>query len=403
VAGILLSLLGWAGAASGQTDGPVPPTVSIIKVSGRVDPVVADFVSRSLASSRTRTADAVVLQVDSEGVLDDAGFDRVKQDLRELAALPVPAVGIWVGPPGANAGGRVGELLEPDLSDVSALAPGSRAEVDGRSLGEAEARERGVVDVDENCDDQEGPVDLCPGAAKNFLRSVLPGSGQADFAPRFAPFPLVDQFLHTVASPEVAYLLFVIGMALLVFELFTAGVGIAGVVGAACLLLGCYGLAVVPVHPWAVALLVLSMFGFAVDVQTGVPRFWTGVGCVTLVVGSIFLYDGVGMSWVTLVAGLVGIGLAMLGGMPAMVRTRFSTPTIGREWMLGEEGTARTAVDPEGVVLVRGAPWRARTNRSTPIGVGEAVRVRAIERLVLEVEPLVGAARDYRERSGSQE
>jgi membrane-bound serine protease (ClpP class) len=54
-------------------------------------------------------------------------------------------------------------------------------------------------------------------------------------------------------------------------------------------------------------------------------------------------------------------------------------------------------------VLVRGAPWRARTNRATPIKVGEPVRVAAIEGLVLDVEPLVGAARDYRDRRPSKD
>ena len=66
--------------------------------------------------------------------------------------------------------------------------------------------------------------------------------------------------------------------------------------------------------------------------------------------------------------------------------------------MIGEVGTAETAVDPDGVVLVRDAPWRARTNRATPIKAGEPVRVADIDGLVLEVEPLEGAARDYRER-----
>jgi membrane-bound serine protease (ClpP class) len=88
--------------------------------------------------------------------------------------------------------------------------------------------------------------------------------------------------------------------------------------------------------------------------------------------------------------------------MPAMVRTRFSTPTIGREWMIGEEGSASSAIDPDGTVLVRGAPWRARTNRATPIGSGDPIRVAGIEGLVLQVEPLTGAARDYRERRRSE-
>jgi membrane-bound serine protease (ClpP class) len=175
-------------------------------------------------------------------------------------------------------------------------------------------------------------------------------------------------------------------------------VGVAGVVGAVCLLLSGYGLAVLPTRPWALALLVVAMLAFAVDVQTGVPRFWTGVGIVTLVVGSFWLYDGLSLSWVPLVAGLGGVLLAMISGMPAMVRTRFATPTIGREWMIGELGVAEQAVAPEGLVVVRDARWPARTNRATPIAEGEAVRVVAIDGVVLEVEPEAGGARDYRER-----
>ena len=88
----------------------------------------------------------------------------------------------------------------------------------------------------------------------------------------------------------------------------------------------------------------------------------------------------------------------MLGGMPAMVRTRFSTPTIGRDWMIGEIGQVTQDVDPDGVVVLRGAPWRARTNRATPLVAGEQARVVEIDGLLLEIEPLEGGAIDYRER-----
>jgi membrane-bound serine protease (ClpP class) len=67
--------------------------------------------------------------------------------------------------------------------------------------------------------------------------------------------------------------------------------------------------------------------------------------------------------------------------------------------MIGELGSAEVPVDPDGVVLIRGARWRARTNRATPIGPGDSVRVVAVEGLVLEVEPEAGGARDYRERA----
>jgi membrane-bound serine protease (ClpP class) len=84
----------------------------------------------------------------------------------------------------------------------------------------------------------------------------------------------------------------------------------------------------------------------------------------------------------------------MLAGMPAMVRARFSTPTIGREAIIGEMGVALAALGPEGTVEIRGAPWRARTNRATPIASGAPIRVVAIDGLVLEVEPETGGARE---------
>ena len=119
-----------------------------------------------------------------------------------------------------------------------------------------------------------------------------------------------------------------------------------------------------------------------------------------LVVGSLFLDDGVSLSWITLLVGVVGIALAMISGMPSMVRTRFGTPTIGREWMIGEMGIAAEDFGKEGVVMIDDAPWKARVNRTTPIAMGDRVRVVAIEGLYLEIEPEEGGARDYRDMRG---
>jgi membrane-bound serine protease (ClpP class) len=220
---------------------------------------------------------------------------------------------------------------------------------------------------------------------------------------RFSKLTLGNQLFHTVASPPVAYLLFLIGLGLLLFELFTAGVGVAGVVGALCTFFGCFGLAELPARSWAVALLVVAMVAFAVDVQVGIPRFWTGVGLVLTAIGSLWLYESLPgtslrLGWLTLLVGIGGCALAFIVGMPSMVRTRFATPTIGRDWMIGALGDAVGDIDPDGVVSVDGARWRARTNRATPVKGGDRVRVVAIDGVTLEVEPEEGAARDYRER-----
>jgi len=80
-----------------------------------------------------------------------------------------------------------------------------------------------------------------------------------------------------------------------------------------------------------------------------------------------------------------------------MTRTRFATPTVGREWMIGADGEAVTSIDPEGTVRVGEGEWHARTNRATPLQPGDPLRVAAIDGVTLEVEPLEGAAKDYRE------
>ncbi|HEX9504525.1 MAG TPA: NfeD family protein, partial [Acidimicrobiia bacterium] len=142
----------------------------------------------------------------------------------------------------------------------------------------------------------------------------------------------------------------------------------------------------------------------SIDVQAGVLGPWTVIGAVALGSGSVWLYGGsahLRPAWWVLLIVTLGMVVFMLGGMTAMIRARFSTPTVGREGMIGEVGTAEVAVDPDGVVMIRGARWRARTNRATPIGVGGEVRVVAVDGLVLEVEPPEGAARDYRDRARS--
>ena len=104
------------------------------------------------------------------------------------------------------------------------------------------------------------------------------------------------------------------------------------------------------------------------------------------------------LGWITLVVGILGVMFTFIVGMPSMTRTRFATPTIGREWMIGHLGSAVEAIDPDGVAQVGESKWRARTNRATPIPAGEQLRVIAIDGVTLQVEPLEGAARDHRER-----
>ncbi|MCU1497778.1 MAG: hypothetical protein JWM47_1731 [Acidimicrobiales bacterium] len=422
VVGVLLGLAGPANAASAAParSGEDSGRVSIIKVEGLIDPVMADFIERSVRDGENAQVIAVVLQLDSPGsVVSD---DRLVELARTIHDADVP-VAVWVGPSGSRALGGAAQLAGAAKPVAGArligLAPGARMGKTGPLvvpdrllspdfLAARERLEDGTID-----DTQARQLRIAPDRRSavigeflidlpNFETKTVQVDGKPQRQPLsipvFSALPVQDQLFHTVGSPPAAYLLFVIGLALIVFELYTAGVGVAGLVGAGCFVLSCYGFAVLPTRPAGIALLVLAIAGFAVDVQTGVPRVWSVVGFVSLVVGSLVLYDGLSLSWITLLVGIVGTSVFMVAGMPAMVRTRFSTPTIGREWMIGEEGEAVTNVSPDGVVRVRGALWRARTNRATPIALHDGVRVVEVDGLLLEVEPIEGGAVDYREK-----
>lgn len=413
------------------TDGSLAP-VDVLQVTGLFDHVVVDAIDHAIDRAAEGGSQALILQVNSGGAV--VSNDEMRALVQRVADAPVP-IGIWVGPSrSARLYGTPAQLM--GVADVTAMVSGSRIGYTGAlftldngrvvdfgaaadrlragSLSFQDARtfdalkldtpDVGVPTIRNMVLAMDGVT--VDGVTLHTVSQGVDDEGGAQLQSTLVKFSkpgLFAQLMHTVASPPVAYLMFIIGLALLVFEFFTAGVGVAGAVGAVCAFLGCYGLSELPARSWAVGLLLVAMVAFAIDVQVGIPRLWTGVGIFFTVLGSWFLYGDLPgtdlrVGWLTLLVGVGGMMLTFIVGMPSMVRTRFATPTIGREWMIGELGTAVNDVTPEGVVLVANGRWRARTNRATPIPAGQGVRVVAIDGVTLEVEPEAGGARDYRER-----
>ena len=425
----LMSFVPAHAARTAAGDGTTLAPVDVVEVSGLLDRIAADSIRTSLKRSEGNGAQAVVLQVNTRGAV--IGRDAMAALLTDIKHASIP-VAIWVGPSGSRLYGLPAQMIT--VADVAAMAPGTRVgrsgtllSVDGDqvSFGQADDMLRsgtlGFLDARAQkvlrfaSDDRGVPVLrnmllaldglTVKGRTLDTVYDTLGGSGQVDRAAtttRFFKLGLVPRLFHTVASPASAYLLATIGLALLLFEFFTAGVGVAGLVGAVTLLLGFTGIGALPTNGISVAMFVLSFVAFAVDVQVGLPRFWTGVGMVLYVLSSFTMFreiDGAVLrpGWVTLVVCIGGIALTYVAGMPSMTRTRFATPTVGRGNLVGQVGTASGPNDPEGIAVVNGARWRARVNRSTPLQDAQQLRVSAIDGITLVVEPLEGAARDYRE------
>ena len=431
--GPVMGVLSSNGAQAASGADKLAP-VDVVEVSGIVDAIVAQSIGESIERSQINGAQAVVLQFNTKGAV--VGRDRMAEIATAIQDSKIP-VAIWVGPSGARAYGLPAQLLA--VADVTAMAPGARVgrtgtmlTVNGKpltfgaaddavhtnTLGFLEAREQDILKF--STDDRGVPVLrnmlyaldglTIRGTTLDTVADVLDKNGQVTreaTTVRFFKLGLMPRLLHTVASPPSAYLLTTIGLALLIFEFFTAGIGVGAFVGAVCLVLGTLGMGALPMSGFGLTLLILSMIAFAVDVQVGVPRLWTGVGLVAYIVASFTMFrnvDGLTMrpSWISLSVCIVGVALTFIVGMPSMVRTRFATPTIGRENLVGSTGVAVGEVNPEGIVLVDGAQWRARTNRATPLANNAEIRVASIDGITLQVEPLEGAARDYREARKSQ-
>lgn len=402
---------GLACAAPAHAATPAAATrVDIVKVSGLIDPINADLVLRTVHNAERHHALLVVLQINSAGGTVTARTrDRLAAAVRRSA---VPVVS-WVGGSsrpraygpaftlvlasqysGEAPGSRVGRGPSPDPGAPNPLA---HATVSGDDAVDAHVLDDAAPTLVDFLGDLSGKT-LRGGAAVDLGvtgRPGQPGRGfRRDLTFDFSQLSILPKLLHTAASPDVAFTMLLIALALVVFELFTAGVGVAAGTGVLFGLLAAYGLGVLPTRPLGLALLVVAMIGVAIDIQAGAPRFWTAVGLVAYVAGALTLYAGQSVSWwVVAVMGAL-LALFAVNAMPAMIRSRFSTPTIGRESMIGELGIAVSGVDPEGTVKVRGAPWRARTNRATPIVEGDIIRIVSIDGLLLEVEPESGGARD---------
>lgn len=410
--------VGVAGAAAGAEDGPV---VTIVEVEGVLDRPVATFLTEVLAEADASGTEVVVLRLDTPGGLGVSGVRLAEA----VAASPVP-VAVWVGPPGAVAAGAGAVLAE--AAHVVALSPGSTlgpagpadlrrgtptgeavtvsteglavaAEPPGGAtvMREADVVEAGVADVvaprlEDVLSELDGRAVTVGGAPRTL--DVDPTAASV----RFENLGLWRQLLHGLTNPSLAYVLLLGGALALGFELFQPGFGVAGVSGVVLLAAGLYGVAVLPVAWWALALLLVGLALLAVDLAIAGLGLPTGAGTLALAAGSVFLFPGPGQLGMPVWVAAVGVVSAVVFFVPVMtvvLRAQGGQAMAGAERVIGKEGVVRSMLNPEGHVFIDGALWRARApDDAGKVRTGTTVRVTGLnDRLTLDVE-VVDAPRE---------
>ena len=345
-----------------------PGYVEVFEVSGLLDQVLASALEDSITDAQTSGANALILQLNSkQAVIPNERLVSIGQAFMN-SSIPIE---VWVGPSGSTAQGKVAQLaLVADSLGVSiGSSIGKTGEIvfSGEEFGSVLIEKTNLLrdDILQWDDAIEADLVQCERVSVDELGKTLTEKEQlarcanptlgdflvnrdsfisevieTDAGPRLSPLTktkinrlnLIDQLMHTVASPPITYLLLVSGLALLLFEFFSIGIGIAGVIGAISVALSSYGLTILPIRPWALLLIFFSMIAFAIDIQTVVPRIWTLIGQVMFTVGTIFLYNqtNVQMSWIPMSVGIIGMLVLMARGMPIMIRGRFATTQIER-------------------------------------------------------------------------
>ncbi len=341
------------------------------------------------------------------------------------AATPVSLGGPGASPPGKEEeppkkqGETRGETNSPATDDPSAPAPRasdnaserkavndavaylrSLAELRGRNADFAERAVRDAATLTASQARAQGVVELLADDIDALLRQAdgrtlkLQGRSVTLATAGRTVVPVVPDWrvrlLAVITEPTVAYLLLLIGLYGLVFEGYSPGAILPGVVGAISLLLALYALQVLPVNYAGVALIVLGVALMAAEIALpSVGALGIG-GVVALVAGSLILFDpdlpGFGVPG-HLVAGIgLASAMAFMGVLWMAARARRQPVTTGNEELVGHLAVAVDDFDGRGQVRIRGEIWQATS--TAPASRGEPLRVLAIDGLTLRVAPV---------------
>ncbi|HEY3064624.1 MAG TPA: nodulation protein NfeD [Methylomirabilota bacterium] len=415
VGGASLALAGVAAAA--------PAPVSKIDIEGVISPVTVRLVGTALDRAQAEKAQALIIQLDTPG-----GLERSMRAIAQrMLNAEIPVI-VYVAPTGARAA-SAGVFITM-AAHVAAMAPATnigaahpvavsgnmdkemskKAENDaaafvrtiaterGRNAEWAEKAVRESVSVTEREAVRLHVVDLVADSVPDLLakvdgREVKTVKGTIRLATREAAVAPIeigfrDRFLNVISDPNVAYVLMMLGMLGLFFELSNPGVVLPGVVGGISLILAFFAFQSLPIN-WAGLLLIL--FGivlFVAEIKVVSHGVLAVGGMVSLALGSIMLFDapelGFRLSW-TLIAFMVAVtAVLFLGVVAAGVRALGRRPTTGAAGLVGQTAVARETLAPAGQVMVQGEIWQAVADGGV-VAAGTPVRVVGIDGLTLRV------------------
>jgi len=314
-------------------------------------------------------------------------------------AAMAPATNIGAAHPVAVGGGSVDkESLKKIENDAAAFVRTVALER-GRNAEWAEKAVRESVSITEREAVKLKVVDLVADSVPDLLdkvdgRSVKTTRGPVTLQTRGAVVRPIeigfrDRVLNVITDPNVAYVLMMLGMLGLFFELSNPGVILPGVVGGIALILAFFAFQSLPINFAGLLLILFGIVLLIAEIKVVSHGVLAVGGIVAMALGSLMLFDapeiGFRVSWRVIIPTVGATAGIFLFVIAAGVRALAARSPVGAPALVGETGVARGALSPEGQVLVHGELWRA-VARGTPVEEGARVRVVGVNGLTLTVE-----------------
>jgi membrane-bound serine protease (ClpP class) len=409
--------------------------VTVLTLAGTIDPISARYIVRGLERARREGAELLVIRLDTPGGLGSS-MDQVVQ---AVLSSPVP-VAVYVWPEGARAASA--GVFVTMAAQIAAMAPGthigaahpvgsggqdipgaegekvlndavaqlaSLAQLRGRNPSWPEDAVRSSISLTDREAVARHVVDLSAATLADLLAAV---NGETVSTPRgpltlhtaaveLRPLPMTvfDRFLGFLANPDLAYILLVLGIFGVIFELSSPGFGLPGIVGAAALILAFISFGMLPTNFGGILFILLAVVLFIVDIKAPTHGLLTTGGVVAFVMGSLLLFPPwraptlpsfptVHISYTEIGVVTVLVAAFFIFVVAKGFRAQSRRVTFGAETLVGEAGRSLTDLSPEGSVRVAGETWSARSAEGfIPAGAEVEVIRREGLRLVVRRRP----------------
>jgi membrane-bound serine protease (ClpP class) len=402
--------------------------VHTIEIASAITPVTAEHVEQAVTEATNAGAACLVIQLDTPGGL----MKSMRSVIKTIMASEVPVV-VYVSPggaqcasagvfialsahvaamsPGTNIGAAhpvslgqqadsSGVMLEKVTNDAVAYIR-SLAQKRGRNADWAEEAVRASVSITEQEALKLNVIDLISVSLDSLLaeidgREIDTAMGKVVLQTAAATVEIRKKggrlrLLEAISDPNIAYILLLIGIYGIFFELYNPGVILPGVVGVISLLLGFYALQMLPVNFAGLGLILFGIILFIAEIKVTSYGLLSVGGVLSLLMGSIMLIDSteefMQISWSVIIPGVLFTALFFVFAIGLGIRAQTRRKVSGTEGLIGQIGRAHTDIDPEGSVAIHGEFWTATS--AEPVSAGSKVRVIEADGLELKVEKKV--------------